>query len=69
MKQVGDEGVAISNGDGTFQIYGAITKNKEGLILKPTIQKISEKEDGGMFMITPPTANGNEGQSFELGVK
>ena len=69
LKQVSAEGVAISNGDGTFQIYGAMTKNENGLTLKPIIQKISEEEDGGCFMITRPHGNDNEGQVFELGTK
>lgn len=69
LKQVSTEGVAISNGDGTFQVYGAATKHKEGLVIKPIIQKISEEEDGGCFMIESPNANGNAGQSFELSKK
>lgn len=49
---------AISNGDGTYQ---AKTKKTKGG-LAPHIERLSDD----MFLITPPSCDGNKGESFNL---
>ncbi len=57
ITQVIAENVVISNGDGTFQFVG----NQSSVLIKPTFEKI---DDG--FIVTPPYAMGNKGQTFEI---
>jgi hypothetical protein len=60
IKPVREEGVAISNGDGSLQIVGVDLE--ESFKVKPNIERLSQ----GLFKLTRPNAEGNKGESFDI---
>lgn len=58
---VREAGKAISNGDGTFQMVGAMP---ETLNVLPKMERIGD----GLFMVMMPNSIGNKGEEFETNI-